>query len=642
MELPFRSKGDELLPDGAMLALRARLKRLARRHDIATVAAYAFDHRTRTLPFVFVDRRMAPAGVRMLAAALIDMGLPKTRVVFQQWNPKFRPSRMRLDGRIPDLFLVSSMAIHGERADDLLRDVCRIDPAHRPLVVAGGPRTNYQPWLPFGTDPQDPWGADVVATGETFVFLALMEVLLEEKRPEETLRATFLRARDLGYLDHIPGLVYAKGAVEGAAEALVDTGVQRLLRDLDELPHAALGYRALEAPGRAETLGATALEAGEVARYAWISSLEMTYGCKFRCPYCPIPAYNQHRDRQKSAGRIADEMGRIHEAYGIKYFFGADDNFFNRKERALGIFETLRDAHTPSGKRLGAVVRWATEVTVHDTLAMRDHLVDGRRAGLRALWMGVEDLTATLVRKGQSVDKTAQAFQALRAAGIKPMPMLMHDDAQPLLSFRSPRGLLNQVQLLRGQGAMTLQVLLLGPAYGTKLYYESYESGLAYESVDGRPVTPHLYDGNNVVASFAKHPWLRQLNILIAYTWFYNPLRLLWALVASKSPRGWFADAGFQVLGMAGLLRNYARSPRWMWHLLRAGRRVVRAKAVPRSPVPMRSPTGGAADHDLPPGPDPKKIRRVATTPFAEAESSARGARRDRHDAAYAETLRGS
>ncbi|MCB9828990.1 MAG: hypothetical protein H6806_04375 [Planctomycetes bacterium] len=190
-------------------------------------------------------------------------------------------------------------------------------------------------------------------------------------------------------------------------------------------------------------------------------------------------------------------------------------------------------------------------------------------------------MTATLVKKGQSIDGTRAAFAAMREVGIKPMPMMMHDDTQPLLTIGSARGLLNQVQMLRSAGAMSLQVLLLSPAHGTKLYYETHESGLAYESVNGQPVTPHMVDGNHVVASRAKHPWLRQLNVLIAYTWFYNPVRLMWALVASKSRRGWFVDAAFQAWGMAGLLRNYARSPRWMWHLFRGGRHPVRSSEVP-------------------------------------------------------------
>ena len=39
-----------------------------------------------------------------------------------------------------------------------------------------------------------------------------------------------------------------------------------------------------------------------------IGSLVLTFGCKFACPYCPIPAYNQRQYRVKSGERIADEM----------------------------------------------------------------------------------------------------------------------------------------------------------------------------------------------------------------------------------------------------------------------------------------------------------------------------------------------
>ena len=42
------------------------------------------------------------------------------------------------------------------------------------------------------------------------------------------------------------------------------------------------------------------------------------------------------------------------------------------------------------------------------------------------------DMTATLVKKGQSVDKTSEAFRLMRDVGICPMPMMMHHDSQPL------------------------------------------------------------------------------------------------------------------------------------------------------------------------------------------------------------------
>src|ERR1700680_1847799 len=109
MELPRRTHGDELIRPGELNDLRHRLRRLAPKHDLATVIACAFDHRTRMLPFIFADMRMAPAGVRAIGSALVDAGFEKTRIVLQQWNRNFRPSRMLLDGRIPDMFLVSSM-----------------------------------------------------------------------------------------------------------------------------------------------------------------------------------------------------------------------------------------------------------------------------------------------------------------------------------------------------------------------------------------------------------------------------------------------------------------------------------------------------------------------------------------------------
>src|SRR5436190_7491077 len=139
MELPRRTRGDELLRPGELTELRRRLRRVAPRHDLSTVIACAFDHRTRMLPFIFADTRMAPAGVRAIGSAMVDSGFEKTRIVLQPWNRRFSPTRMRLDGRMPDLFMVSSMGLHSDECMRLISDARRIDPAHRPLIVAGGP-----------------------------------------------------------------------------------------------------------------------------------------------------------------------------------------------------------------------------------------------------------------------------------------------------------------------------------------------------------------------------------------------------------------------------------------------------------------------------------------------------------------------
>src|SRR3954453_15994839 len=266
MELPRRTRGDELLPSGELLDIRRRLRRVADGHDLATVVACAFDHRTRMLPFIFADTHMAPAGVRAVGSALADSGFTKTRIVLQQWNKRFRASRMRLDGRVPDLFLVSSMGLHSQRCMELIRDARQIDPAQRPLIIAGGPHAVYQPTELFSADASDPTSADVAVTGEEYVLLQLLETLLSVRAAGESMRSAFFRARDSGALEGVPGLVYGRGGRDGLPEELVDTGVQRLVGDLDELPDPVAGYQMLEAPSRLETLASNAVEASRVRK----------------------------------------------------------------------------------------------------------------------------------------------------------------------------------------------------------------------------------------------------------------------------------------------------------------------------------------------------------------------------------------
>jgi hypothetical protein len=344
MELPRRTRGDELLKPGEMINLRQRMRKLAAQNDLVTVIACAFDHRTRMLPFIYADTRMAPAGVRSIGAAMVDAGFPKTRIVLQQWNRHFRPSTMQLDGRIPDLFMVSTMGLHLGQAMAMIRDAQRIDPAHRPLIIAGGPQARYQPDDLFSGDPKNPASADVVVTGEEYVLLSLLEVLLSTRATGESMRSAFFRARDSGALDNISGLVFGRGGNGGLYEEMVDTGIQRLLGDLDELPDPVPGYAILEAPSRRSTLASQPLAANRVNRYSPISSVVLTYGCKFACQYCPIPGYNQRQYRSKSGQRMAEEMWGLYKNYGVRHFFGCDDNFFNDEKHTLGIIETLATA----------------------------------------------------------------------------------------------------------------------------------------------------------------------------------------------------------------------------------------------------------------------------------------------------------
>jgi radical SAM superfamily enzyme YgiQ (UPF0313 family) len=592
MELPRRARGDELLRPGELLNLRERLRQGASKHKLVTVIACAFDHRTRMLPFIYADTRMAPAGVRAIGSAMVDAGFERTRIVLQQWNRRFRPSRMQLDGAMPDVFMVSTMGMHSDRALELIRDARRIAPEHRPLIIAGGSHAVYEPDRLFLEDSPEqttgarrPAGPDVVVTGEEFVLLSLIEAILSMRGTGESMRSAFLRAKESGALDRIPGLIYPRGERDGVVEELIDTGIQRLVGDLDELPHPVLGYRLLEPPSWSTTLSSRALPANRVRWKSPIGSLVMTFGCKFACPYCPIPAYNQRQHRLKSPGRIADEMWRLNKEYGLRYFFGTDDNFFNNKARALEIVETLATAEF-EGIPLRHRARWYTEVTVHDTLQMKDHLPRVRKAGCKALWLGVEDMTATLVNKGQTVDKTTEAFRLMREAGICPMPMMMHHDSQPLYSHGTNYGLINQVNLLRKAGAVSLQVLMMTPSPGTKLYVGTYEKGLVLESAGGRKVEPYMHDGNYVIASSLPRPWRKQINLLLGYAFMYNPVWLAVLIWRGKTKVG-MKPAYMQVVGMIGLTQNIRRTATWAIRMMFG--KILRRTEPPRGVIPITS-----------------------------------------------------
>jgi radical SAM superfamily enzyme YgiQ (UPF0313 family) len=648
MELPQRMPGDELLKPGEMLDLRRRLRNVAAAHDLTTVIACAFDPRTRMLPFLYADKVMAPAGVRAIGAAMVDAGFPKTRIVLGQWNRRFRPSEMRLDGRVPDLFMVSSMVLHSAHCDKLIDDVCRMDPQRRPLVIVGGPRVIYEPWTVFPAAQTTATGADVAVTGEEYVLLSLLEVLLSIRAPNESMRSAFQRARDVGALDDVPGLVYARTDARGIAEQLVDTGIQRLLRDLDELPHPVLGYQLLESPSRATTLAPVAIPADRVRTHTPIASLVLTQGCRFSCPYCSIPAYNQRQFRAKSGERIADEIGRIGSEYAIRVVFGADDNFFADQQRTIEIVEALA-RRVDARSRPHCKVRWGTEATIHDTLKMRDHLALLRKTGLSALWLGVEDMSGGLVNKGQSSDRTTEAFSLLRHHGIFPIPMLMHHDEQPLWTWRDNRGLLNQLRLLRKSGAVYMQVLALTPAPGSRSYEETYAAGSVIKSANGVPVTSELTSGLHVIASGHRRPWSRQLNLLLAYGYFFNPLRLMAALIRPKTRipladveqwpppasvenrarrnkfrrrikrklRAHFADAAIQLFGMYGLAPTLRRTLGWTYHLMRG--RIDRQIVVPACHIPIRAVDGGPASHAL------KRVWHASAPPASACGSQVEG-----------------
>ncbi|MBI4582340.1 MAG: radical SAM protein, partial [Planctomycetes bacterium] len=316
-----------------------------------------------------------------------------------------------------------------------------------------------------------------------------------------------------------------------------------------------------------------------------------TQGCKFNCSYCPIPGVNQRTWRHKSPQRFAAEIKHIHETFGIREFFGTDDNFFNNRQTVIDLMTALAGA-TTGGAPLSTRINLYTEATEFDVYKNRDLLPLCRRAGLRAIWFGIEDITAKLVNKGQSADKTAGLFATLSRLGIQPMAMTIHSDDQPLRSApESLAGLLNQARYLSGMGAVSYQCTYLGPAVGTRDFEPAARAGIMFKSVGGQPVPQAFQDGNHVAASRHPKPWWRQINVLLGYAGFYNPLNTLRSIARLGREPLASKKLLFQIIGQIGLVMTLPKLLHWAFKLRRGP--VECWNGLQPARIPMIDPVSG-------------------------------------------------
>ena len=567
MELPQRKKDDRFLPPGTYRSLEQSLRSKKQLAQVRSLVVSAFDPRTRMLPFVHIAWYMVPCGPRSIAAALYDSGLQKTRLVYQNWNPQFRPSRAMIDSAKLDMLLVSSVQVHSAPSYRLIEDAWLAGKV-RPLIIAGGPKACYEPFDYFALGPNGQLGADVVVTGEEPVLLELLNVLADFGAGQGTMLTAFNRARQAGALSNIPGLVYAlDGRHDG--KNLINTGPQRLMRDLDDLPMPSTGFRMLEEPHKRATLSNQPMPLDKACRPPMTANLLMTRGCKFHCHYCPIPAYNQRSLRQKSPQRIIAEFIDCYRNMGTRRFFGADDNFFNRRSYTKELLEAMASTQV-DGRPLGRRIHFRTEATVADVYKNRDLLPIAKKAGLTAIWMGVEDLSATLVDKGQGPAITEALFTEMIAKRIRPMAMMMYHQGQPLHSRHRLRGLINQIHFLHKIGTIGVQICITVPIIGSRWANQAYTTDLVYESLGKHKIEDVQYDGNHLVASNCPDAdaWRKPFNLLRGYVAFYNPLNLFWALLNRWRPLG-VHRCQQQMWGISSLARTAWRLKGHIWRLWR-------------------------------------------------------------------------
>ncbi len=552
---------------------------------------YAFDRRTRVGPFVGPDISMPNCGIRAVGGAMYKAGFKNTRVIFGPWNPNFDFRYAKLDGKTPQIFGIGSMQIHEADAHEKIRQANSLN-GDRPLIIGGGPHANYQAYDYFNPNPKE--SVDVAVRGELNVTLALLEIILTHKGEKETMLQGYERARDEGALNTIKGIMY----VAKDRGALIDTGKPLQVLDFDEFPREIIGLGLLEPKHKGKGLrnAPVPLDKLKDQGLETVSTLT-TAGCNFNCSYCPIPKMHQFSERAKSPARMVSEFKEILEEVGPVMFFGTDDNAFAYgKEQLVDLYTKMAQA-TVNGKPFRDTVWYGTEATEHQASLYKDLFPLMRAGGLRAIWFGIEDLTAELVKKGQNPDKTIEVFKLLNENGISPMPMMMHFDKQPL---RGPKGklegILDQIDFLREHGANSVQITYNSPSIGSEDYKKHFENGRVLAKAGKMDVESYLFDGNHVVSTTDENPVKRQDNIIAAYDSFYNLRNYFQAfgsyararLTKNKTALD-VASTGFvmQIHGRRALRISRRNIEEWRKNL--ATKVFEFAKAPPESSIPILS-----------------------------------------------------
>ena len=205
-ELAGKDKDSVFASDGRLGELFRRIASRPGVGEIPVACFYAFDFRTRTLPFLFYDSRMVPAGLVAIVSALHSAGF-KARGVLQIWSPHVRPSKCRIDGQPVQVITTTAMQVHSRPSFELIEDAWSMG-EDRPLILAGGPKAIYEPDAYFGLGPNGDLHADAVGTGEELVLLELLDRVTANRGQGETMRRAFERCRDEGLLADIPRLLH--------------------------------------------------------------------------------------------------------------------------------------------------------------------------------------------------------------------------------------------------------------------------------------------------------------------------------------------------------------------------------------------------------------------------------------------------
>ncbi|MDP2827503.1 MAG: radical SAM protein [Sulfuricellaceae bacterium] len=111
------------------------------------------------------------------------------------------------------------------------------------------------------------------------------------------------------------------------------------IEDLDDIPF--LDYDILDLDGYQLNPTLSRYSVGDGAAHAM--SLMTSRGCPFKCTFCASHQAHGRKMRYYSENRVAEDIDRLIERYGVRSFIIQDDHFMGGKERPYNIVSAIKD-----------------------------------------------------------------------------------------------------------------------------------------------------------------------------------------------------------------------------------------------------------------------------------------------------------
>ncbi|MBI5211336.1 MAG: B12-binding domain-containing radical SAM protein [Elusimicrobia bacterium] len=327
-------------------------------------------------------------------------------------------------------------------------DICK---AHDPAIatVVGGPHATFLPGQVLGRD-----SIDFVFSGEAEDgIIGLLKALESGGKAED--------------LDRIKGLSHKR-----SGRACVSG--ERPIVDVNAYPM----------PARESFLFPERLQPKNMAM------LLTGRGCYFRCKFCSSPAMSGFKVRQRTMGKIADEVEHIYRTYQAREFMFWEDTFVSGKTRISEFRRLLKER--------GLDIAWRCHTRL-DTLNedIVDMLLDG---GCRQITVGVETGSERMLKymdKRISRDKIIEKISILRRKGIIWSANFMIGYPE-----ETPADIEETIAFIRDTIKNHIAINICIPYPGTRFFDDCAAMGLIDRE---RPIDWTLFNPQSKYARFTKH-----------------------------------------------------------------------------------------------------------------------------------------